>query len=97
MEGRVKEIKLLIGRLERLSVDSVLAHRASGLRGSLLHCLEELEGNCLGKTNDKTDYLIDQGYGILELAAKKYLSNRRIDLARVPKDIGRNISDLSSG
>lgn len=85
LKGRIREINLLISRLERLSVDSVLAHRASGLRGSLLLCIEKLEGNCLGESNDKSDILIDQGYKILEQAAKRYLSNRRTNFEKVPR------------
>jgi len=33
----------LLVRLERLSADSYWAHRASGLRGSLLKCVEQIE------------------------------------------------------
>jgi hypothetical protein len=38
-----KFIQLLLARLERVSVDSYWAHRASGIRGALLKTLEELE------------------------------------------------------
>ena len=34
---------MLSERLERISADSIWAHRASGVRGSLLHLLEEEE------------------------------------------------------
>lgn len=34
---------MLTDRLERISADSVWAHRASGVRGSLLRLLEEAE------------------------------------------------------
>ena len=36
-------IRLLLARLERISVDSYWAHRASGVRGQLLRMLEEME------------------------------------------------------
>jgi hypothetical protein len=39
----IESVKLLISRLEHLSADSRYAHRASGLRGELWRCLEELE------------------------------------------------------
>jgi hypothetical protein len=39
----IKSVKLLISRLEHLSADSRYAHRASGLRGSLWRCVEEME------------------------------------------------------
>lgn len=34
--------RMLVARLERLSADSYWAHQASGLRGSLLRCLEQV-------------------------------------------------------
>jgi hypothetical protein len=34
-------IQLLLARLERISADSPLAHRASGVRGALLRSLED--------------------------------------------------------
>ncbi len=40
-----KLIRLLLDRLERISVDSHWAHRASGVRGSLLGMLERLENS----------------------------------------------------
>ncbi len=36
-------LRLLLARLERISADSPLAHRASGIRGGLLRELEKLE------------------------------------------------------
>ncbi|MFZ5884373.1 MAG: hypothetical protein ACOYYI_11385 [Chloroflexota bacterium] len=36
-------LRMLTERLERISADSVWAHRASGVRGSLLRLLEESE------------------------------------------------------
>jgi len=42
-DQELQHAKLLILRLERLSVDSIWAHRASGLRGSLLRMVEENE------------------------------------------------------
>ncbi len=43
LPAEAKLIHMLLQRLERISADSVWAHRASGLRGSLLRTLEELE------------------------------------------------------
>lgn len=46
LPAEAKIIQMLLNRLERISVDSVWAHRASGLRGSLLRLLEQFdEGN----------------------------------------------------
>jgi hypothetical protein len=79
-------VKLLISRLEHLSVDSRYAHRASGLRGSLWRCVEEMEawshpsGNCSPSIPDKSqlhcdlpklERLMAQGYEILEAAARE--------------------------
>lgn len=69
------QAKLLITRLERLSVDSVWAHRASGIRGSLLRCLEELDTGYSKKTTGYLDDLLNQGYFILEQAVKTQYKN----------------------
>jgi hypothetical protein len=68
---------MVISRLERLSADSFWAHRASGLRGSLLRCLEEIElgyDKTPGSIPDAVTHLqklIDQGYIILENGARE--------------------------
>lgn len=58
-------IRLLLARLERISVDSIWAHRASGVRGRLLRELEKIETNHYIPT-DKTYKLIDVSFHILE-------------------------------
>jgi hypothetical protein len=65
---QVQLIRLLLRRLERVSVDSYWAHRASGLRGSLLRGLELIEA---GQPIDEPglQQKIDAGFGILERAA----------------------------
>ena len=61
-------IRLLLARLERISVDSYWAHRASGIRGSLLRALERLEvGHPYQKS--RLDALMAKGFDILEKAA----------------------------
>lgn len=54
---------MLIARLERLSADSYWAHRASGVRGSLLRWVEAGEGDIV--------VLIERGFEFLEKAAKE--------------------------
>lgn len=62
-------LQLLLARLERVSVDSYWAHRASGIRGSLLRALENLEaGNAVNGA--QLDSILDQGFAILERAAR---------------------------
>ena len=60
------EVRLLTARLERLSADSRWAHRASGLRGSLLRALQALEH---GQSPIGLERLIDDGFMILARAA----------------------------
>jgi hypothetical protein len=63
-----KLILLLLTRLERISVDSYWAHRASGVRGALLRALEKIEN---GSQDSKPDLLISKGFEILKEAAKE--------------------------
>lgn len=66
----IKLIRLLLQRLERVSVDSYWAHRASGIRGGLLRHLEDLEkGIPAGQAN--TDVLISSAFDILTRAARE--------------------------
>jgi hypothetical protein len=66
---------MLIERLEHIPADSVWAHRASGIRGSLLKMVESLE---TGGVLDLHKYkkLYDLGFQILEAAAKEKRINR---------------------
>ena len=77
-DAKLKQIRLLVTRLERLSADSIWSHRASGIRGSLLVCLEELGDHCLRNTSANLDYMLDQGYYVLEQAALLSLTGKRI-------------------
>ncbi len=66
-------IKRLADRLEHLSVDSIYAHRASGLRGSLLRYMERTDagGRMDREEQAQLDELVKYGFQILELAAKE--------------------------
>ena len=65
-----KLIQLLLARLERVSVDSYWAHRASGIRGALLKSLENLEkGIPIGQAYNNE--LITSAFKILIGAARK--------------------------
>ena len=66
----IKLIRLLLTRLERVSVDSDWAHRACGIRGALLKTLEELEkGTFAGQVN--ITELISSAFYILTRAARQ--------------------------
>ena len=71
LESSDKLIRLLLPRLERISVDSYWAHRASGVRGALTKMLEQME---MGVSPDQVvlrrNILI--GFEILEEAAEEY-------------------------
>ena len=69
-EQYLELIKRLVDRLERLSADSTYAHRASGLRGSLLQYVECIEA---GGTVDKMelDDLVEVGFKLLKAAAEE--------------------------
>lgn len=58
-----KQIKILLERLERISADSVFAHRANGIRGSFLIYLEDEKMNHID-----IDNLINYAYAILDQA-----------------------------
>jgi hypothetical protein len=61
-------IELILIRLERISADSYLAHRASGIRGALLNAVEQSQqGHAINK--DWLESLIKLSFLILERAA----------------------------
>ena len=75
----IEQAVLLVRRLERISADSFWAHRSSGVRGSLLRTLEDLNSgtSITGKIMDPGDLenlarLIEAGYKLLENAAREY-------------------------
>ena len=70
-ESNDKLIRLLLARLERISVDSYWAHRASGVRGALVKFLEQMEK---GETIDLTSLQasLRVGFEILKRAAEEY-------------------------
>ncbi len=77
-EQGLELIKRLTDRLEHLSVDSTYAHRASGLRGSLLRYIERLEVGERISHEDQAglDELVEYGFEILEMAAKEIGKSR---------------------
>ena len=69
-KARIELLRLLAGRLERLSVDSIWARRASGLRGSVIKALEMVDSGEV-VSNDHLDLLIERSFQILSNAARE--------------------------
>jgi hypothetical protein len=76
MLERASLIQLLLSRLERISVDSPLAHRASGVRGALLRSLDQ---QTAGSAVDpaEIDRTVDAALAILRQAATELRTSRR--------------------
>ena len=68
--SRIELIKMLTPRLERLSVDSIWARRASGLRRSLVKTLEAAEQNRPLEPGH-LDALIERTFDILAKSARE--------------------------
>ena len=71
-EEPLRTLRLLLARLERISADSVTAHRASGVRGAMLRMLGKLEEG-EDVSNPEMKRLIESGYVLLQRAAKEKL------------------------
>jgi len=74
----IEQVKLLVARLERLSADSLWAHRSSGARGELLRWLARLEaaGSSDALNHEeraRLEAVIRHGYWLLERAARELL------------------------
>lgn len=67
-------LQLLLGRLERISADSHLAHRASGLRGSLIR-ISEQEISADESISQEIRNLFRDGFKILEESARERIRN----------------------
>jgi hypothetical protein len=64
---------LLLERLERISADSIWAHQASGVRGSLLRIVQQLE-NGQESEHPQMKRLMSYAFQILENAAREKTS-----------------------
>jgi hypothetical protein len=62
-------LRLLISRLERLSVDSNWARRANGLRGNIVKVLEEADSG-QEVSAERLELLTEAAFGILRRAAR---------------------------
>jgi hypothetical protein len=69
-DARVELLRMLAKRLERLSVDSIWARRASGLRGSVIKALDSVDaGEKISP--EHLDLLIERSFEILRNAARE--------------------------
>ncbi len=68
--SRMDLIRLLTARLERLSVDSIWARRASGLRRSLVKAIEAADAG-IEFPPEHLDALIEHSFDILRKAARE--------------------------
>ena len=68
--SQVELLRLLSSRLERLSVDSRWARRASGLRGNILKVIEEFDAD-RNVASERLDLLISRCFEILRAAARE--------------------------
>lgn len=65
------QARILLDRLERLSADSSYAHRASGLRGSILRDLAALQSSDMQIDLTRLADRVSDGYEILIQAAQE--------------------------
>lgn len=79
----LEQAELLVSRLERLSADSIWAHRASGYRGALLRIIAQVQNEPstgIKKQNGEAQELkylanlLENGYDLLERAAREILA-----------------------
>ncbi len=79
----LEQAELLVSRLERLSADSIWAHRASGYRGALLRSIAQVRNESSAGTKKQNGEaqelkylanLLENGYDLLERAAREILA-----------------------
>jgi hypothetical protein len=66
----IELLRMLVRRLERLSVDSIWARRASGLRGNIVKVLEEYDSG-QEVAPDRLSALIKHTFDILRRATQE--------------------------
>ena len=74
-DGLLALARLLSTRLERLSVDSSWARRASGVRGALLKAIEAVETGEADPVQNRArlEMLVRLGFDMVENAAREML------------------------
>ena len=69
-EDLIPTMKFLLAKLERISADSVVAHKASGIRGSMLRALEDYEAGRV-PLEARLHQMIKMGDTLLKKAARE--------------------------
>lgn len=69
-DAHIELLRMLTKRLERLSVDSIWARRANGLRGSLVKALAAADEGA-PPDPEHLDMLIERSFDILSRAARE--------------------------
>ena len=66
----LRTLQFLLSRLERISADSAVAYRASGVRGSMLRLVEKIEDGRPVSSQD-VKRLVESAYLLLQKAARE--------------------------
>ena len=66
----LRTLRFLLSRLERISADSAVAYRASGVRGAMLRLVEKIEEGQPVSSHD-VKRLTDSAYLLLQKAARE--------------------------
>ena len=66
----LRTLQFLLSRLERISADSAVAYRASGVRGAILRLVEKIEEGRSVSGQDARR-LIESAYLLLQKAARE--------------------------
>ena len=67
----LKRVGFLVSRLERVSADSVMAHKVSGIRGSLLKVMDSDVGTYSQEDLIKLESMISIAYDYLKQACRE--------------------------
>ena len=69
----LRTLRFLLSRLERISADSAVAYRASGVRGAMLRLVEKIEDGRPVSSQD-VKRLVESAYLLLQKAAREKIS-----------------------
>lgn len=76
-DAHIELLRMLTKRLERLSVDSIWARRANGLRGSLVKALAAADEG-IPPSLEHLNLLIERSFEILSKAAREIPDREKI-------------------